>query len=393
MAAPSGTKWGSVAGGYGRIGLYITTSNTQTQTTANIEIWFWSKYSVSDSSNTLYWDDQQANPSTSRGSVNISTSNDSGSGWNTANQVRIATTSVTHSRGHNDVEWVFGAKLTGVEAVGGTMTVNTTWHCPGKVRYPIRYSANGGSGAPSNQIKYYGESITLSSTRPTRTGYTFEGWGTSESDTTPNYQPGATYTANAELRLWAVWERNSYTVTFNANGGSVSPTSRSVLYGNTVGTLPTPTRANYTFLGWYTSASGGTQITSSQKVTGNVTYYAHWRLNSYVVTFNANGGTVSPTSRTVNYGSQIGTLPTPTRQYHTFLGWYTSATGGSQVYSNTTVRSAMTIYAHWRRDAVAYVKNGSSWKRGSVYMKSGGSWKRGTAYVKNGGSWKRGVGG
>ena len=115
-------------------------------------------------------------------------------------------------------------------------------------------------------------------------------------------------------------------------------------------------------------------------------------LNSYVVTFNANGGTVSPTSRTVNYGSQIGTLPTPTRQYHTFLGWYTSATGGSQVYSNTKVRSAMTIYAHWRRDAVAYVKNGSSWKRGSVYMKSGGSWKRGAAYVKNGGSWKRGVG-
>ena len=72
-----------------------------------------------------------------------------------------------------------------------------------------------------------------------------------------------------------------YTVTFNANGGSCSTASKSVISGSTYGTLPTPTRAGYTFDGWYTSATGGTKITSSTKVTatGNHTLYAHWTCN------------------------------------------------------------------------------------------------------------------
>lgn len=75
--------------------------------------------------------------------------------------------------------------------------------------------------------------------------------------------------------------RPSYTVTFNANGGSCSTSSKTVTYGNAYGTLPTPTRSGYTFNGWYTAATGGTKVTSSTAVsaTSNHTLYAHWTCN------------------------------------------------------------------------------------------------------------------
>ncbi len=75
--------------------------------------------------------------------------------------------------------------------------------------------------------------------------------------------------------------RPAYTVTFNANGGSCSTATKSVKYSASYGTLPTPTRSGYTFNGWYTSASGGTKVTTSTMVTatGNHTLYAHWSCN------------------------------------------------------------------------------------------------------------------
>ena len=76
-----------------------------------------------------------------------------------------------------------------------------------------------------------------------------------------------------------VGDLDIFTVTFDANGGSVSPTTRSVVGGETVGDLPTPTRSGYTFAGWFTAESGGTQISAATTVTANVTYYAHWTAN------------------------------------------------------------------------------------------------------------------
>ena len=69
-----------------------------------------------------------------------------------------------------------------------------------------------------------------------------------------------------------------YTVTFNANGGTVSPTNKIVIYGETYGSLPAPGKAGYIFAGWYTASGVGTQITSTTKVqiTADQTLYAHW---------------------------------------------------------------------------------------------------------------------
>ena len=138
-------------------------------------------------------------------------------------------------------------------------------------------------------------------------------------------------------------------VSFDANGGSVSTTSQPAYYGQTYGTLPTPTRANYNFDGWFTATSGGTQVTSDTTVTAmaNHTLYAHWSPKQYQVTFNGNGGTAYSSSKTVTYNTTYGTLPNAQRDYYDFAGWYTY--DGTRIYDSTTFTgsSDVTLYAHW----------------------------------------------
>ena len=97
MAAPSGTTWGSIVGGYGRIGIYTSVSSSATTTTVSVQVWFWSKYTVSDSSNKYYFD-TASSATTSRGSVSIKTTVASGSGWSSTNQVKIGSSTFTYSR-------------------------------------------------------------------------------------------------------------------------------------------------------------------------------------------------------------------------------------------------------------------------------------------------------
>lgn len=148
--------------------------------------------------------------------------------------------------------------------------------------YTVKYNANGGSGAPSSQTKKYGITLKLSSSKPTRTGYSFQGWGTSSSDTSVNYAAGANYTSNANITLYAIWKANTYTVKYNANGGSGAPSSQTKTYGATLTLSSTkPTRTNYNFLGWGTSASSTTvSYSPGSTYTKNaaITLYAIWEL-------------------------------------------------------------------------------------------------------------------
>lgn len=161
--------------------------------------------------------------------------------------------------------------------------------------------------------------------------------------------------SDGEIKYITEEEFNAYLtsskVTFDANGGSVSDNSKTVYYGQTYGTMPVPTRSNYGFDGWYTEPSGGTKITENTAVTAlvNQTLYAHWVANKFTLTYNANGGSVSPGSKAMTFGESYGTLPTPTRSHYNFDGWYTSASGGTKVSASTTPTSAtdVTIYAHW----------------------------------------------
>ncbi|MBQ9742006.1 MAG: leucine-rich repeat protein, partial [Kiritimatiellae bacterium] len=192
---------------------------------------------------------------------------------------------------------------------------------------------------------------------PIRKGYTFAGWYTAASGGTL-VTPETIVTADGAHALYAHWTPNTYTVTFDANGGTVTTTSKIVTYDSTYGTLPTPTRTGYAFNGWYTTPNGGPDVIGAIKVTANTTFtktfsqtlYASWTANYYTVTFDPNGGNAIYTlSKSVRYGSTYGILPIPTRNGHIFNGWFTATTGGTQITENDTVHitSTQPLYAHW----------------------------------------------
>lgn len=163
-----------------------------------------------------------------------------------------------------------------------TKNVSFSVSVPAWTSYSIKYNANGGSGAPSSQTKWKDQTLTLSSTKPTRTGYSFLGWSTSSSATSATYSAGGSYTANAAATLYAVWKANTYTIKYNANGGSGAPANQTKTYGKAL-TLSTtkPTRTNYVFKGWGTSASATTvSYAAGASYTANapITLYAIWEL-------------------------------------------------------------------------------------------------------------------
>lgn len=230
--------------------------------------------------------------------------------------------------------------------------------------YTVTWNANGGTVSPASVSKTHGSTLGTLPT-PTRAAtaeysYTFAGWFTAASGGT---QISSTTTVTRNVTYYAHWTatKRSYTATFNSNGGSTpSPSSITKEYNTALGTLPTCSRTGYTFLGWYTASSGGTKISTTTVVTKDITYYAQWSINSYTLTFNPNGGTVTPTSKDLEYNSAYGTLPTPTRasdaQYtYTFAGWYTAATGGTQVTAATKMAAKdTTVYAHWTSNTRSY---------------------------------------
>ena len=238
--------------------------------------------------------------------------------------------------------------------------------------YQIVFDANGGNVSPTSKTVTYDSSYGTLPT-PTRAGYVFAGWYSAKTggekvisssivhvneawDSEHEYIE-TSYAVEGYFpeyllghSLFAHWTPKSYTVTLNPNGGTCSTGSKTVTYGQAYGTMPVPTRKGYTFAGWWTAKTGGKKVTASTicYASGNYTLYARWT-EGYTMTFNPNGGTVSPTTKVVKYGQQYGTLPTPTRAGYTFAGWWTAKTGGKQVTASTVcyASSGYTLYARW----------------------------------------------
>lgn len=224
-----------------------------------------------------------------------------------------------------------------------------------KTSYTVNYNANSGSGAPGSQTKWHGETLTLSSTKPTRTGYSFAGWATSSTGAVA-YSAGDPYTSNSGTTLYAKWTANSYTVTFNANGGTTPTASKSVTYASTYGTLPIPTRTGYTFGGWYTATSGGSAVAASTTVsiTSAQTLYARWTANTYTVVYNGNGstsGSMSSVTHTYDAAKNL-TANAFKKTGYTFQGWAKSASGAKEYDDGASVKNlaasgTMNLYAKW----------------------------------------------
>lgn len=143
--------------------------------------------------------------------VNGSSSSGTGSGYYSAGTTSgvIASKSLAISRTHTAQTITLSGSVKSTYAWSGkTSSTSATITVPAKSSYKVSFNANGGSGAPSAQTKWYGESLKLSTTKPTRTGHTFLGWATSSSASSATYAAGATYTSNSALSLYAVWKKN-----------------------------------------------------------------------------------------------------------------------------------------------------------------------------------------
>lgn len=190
------------------------------------------------------------------------------------------------NRTQSDRSIAYSARLRSDSSyTSGSRNSGTGYHTVGKLAsHTVSYNANGGSGAPGAQTKWYGSILTLSSTRPTRTGYTFQGWATSASGGVA-YQPGQAYGSDANITLYAVWKANTWTVKYNANGGSGAPADQTKTYGQTLKLSSTkPTRLDYNFKGWATSKAnadkGTVSYAAGDPYIGNaaLTLYAVWEL-------------------------------------------------------------------------------------------------------------------
>ncbi len=212
--------------------------------------------------------------------------------------------------------------------------------------YTVTYNGNGSdAGSTADSSHTYGVTGNLTSNGFIKTGHNFLGWSTSSGATAADYMDGQSVlnltTGNGDVvTFYAVWAIGSYLITFDANGGT-GGWSQSLTYNSTL-TPPTVTRTGYTFSSW-------SPLPPSTVPAASTTYTAQWEAGSYTVTFNANGGSVSPASKDVTYDSAYGTLPTPDFEGYSFNGWFTNTSGGTQISSGTTVAitAAQTLYAQW----------------------------------------------
>lgn len=278
--------------------------------------------------------------------------------------------------------------------------------------YTLKYNANGGSGAPPTQsatTDRQSHTFTIASSEPSRTGYRFLGWSTSSSAGSAAYSPGGSitlyYAETNSITLYAVWKKRTYTVSYNANGGSGAPGSQTKTY-NVDLTLSstTPTRSGYTFQGWALSSSGGAAYSPGDTYTDNasITLYAAWSEDNpepvtYSVIYNANGGTGAPASQTKADGDAL-TLRTgiPTREGYEFLGWGTSSAATTPTYQPGglyTANASITLYAVWSgaspATGVMYRSDGISVTPGEPYIVDD-SLLPGTAFIVVGGVLKEG---
>ena len=255
----------------------------------------------------------------------------------------------------------------------GNQSFYANWNCsssgggtgggetPTPTTYTVKYDANGGTGAPSNQTKKQGESLTISTAKPTKTGYTFTSWNTKKDGTGTKYDIGASYTVDADLTLYAQYKENTvtYTVKYDANGGENAPKEQTKTKGKELVLSTTvPTKEGYKFVNWNTKKDGtGTSYNAGSKYTteASVTLYAQYEkeLNEektkYTITFYTNDGTTEKSTKVVNKGDKVVKPEDPTREGYTFDGWYDKKENGKEYDFTKEVTSDISLYAYWSK--------------------------------------------
>ena len=270
-----------------------------------------------------------------------------------------------NSSGNREYKWGTSAPSTSCSSGSWykSSTITSAANCvaPTTTTYTATFYANGGTGAPSNQTKKQGESLTISTVKPTKTGYTFTSWNTKKDGTGTKYDIGALYTVDAELTLYAQYKENTvtYTIKYDANGGENAPKEQTKTKGKEL-VLSTivPTKEGYKFVNWNTKKDGtGTSYNAGAKYTteASVILYAQYEkeLNEeetkYTITFYTNDGTTEKSTKVVNKGDKVVKPEDPTREGYTFDGWYDKKENGKEYDFTKEVTSDISLYAYWSK--------------------------------------------
>ena len=297
--------------------------------------------------------------------------------------------------------------------------------------YTITFDANGGNITENTKEVVYNstKNNNVSSLNPTKTGYIFNGWYTERTEGIQVYKNNGSSNANSntfwnsnnqwvytdDITLYAQWTPITYTITYNGNGSTRGSTPQSSHTYDEAKKLTTNgfERTGFEFVGWSTQATGSKQYSNSESVVNlssqngsKITLYAVWKEEEYTITFNANGGTIQEDTKKVVYSStqnnDVSAL-NPTKTGYIFSGWYTSTSGGIQVYGSNgkcnvnangywtsskqwIYTDNITLYAQWTAITYQIIFNGNGntsgimtnmeCKYGAIYSLSANGFKK-----------------
>lgn len=228
------------------------------------------------------------------------------------------------------------------------ITQNTTFYAVIDYKVDVTFTVD--SGVYNSQIVVIGNKATIP-TAPAKVGHTFKGWAVSGT-----VVDVANYVVQTSTTFTAIFELNSYAVTFLSNGATY--TTQTISHGGNAATPTAPTRTGYTFGGWSLNGTTALNLAATQ-ITANTTFTAIWNINTYSVTFVSNGSTHA--TQTVSHNGTATTPNNPTRTGYTFSGWSLNGTtvislATSQITQETTFTAVWTINTY----TVTFTSQGST---------------------------------
>lgn len=211
----------------------------------------------------------------------------------------------------------------------------------------VNYDPNDGECDKTKSLVPFNGTISDLPT-PKREGHTFLGWF----DETGKQYTSSTKVTDNNLSLFAKWEINGLSISFDVKGGKCDKTNLNVTYGQNAGKLPEPTRDGYSFAGWYYSNNGRkTELTSNTVINSPISAYAEWKPFEYMILLDSRGGKCDEESLFAFCGEEVGKLPEPVRKGYYFGGWYTKTKGKGTRYTEESIMPSkdFTLYAKWTK--------------------------------------------
>ena len=220
-----------------------------------------------------------------------------------------------------------------------------------KNKYIISFNSNGGT-IVNSITKYYKEKL-IEPIPPVKEGYTFAGWY-EDGKLTKKYLFDTVLAK--DITLYAKWNKNEvkkpvspvnnkYTISFNSNGGT---TVNNIIgyYKDKLIEPAVPTRIGYTFVGWYEDTKLTKKYLFNTMPNKNITLYAKWAKNKYVISFNSNGGN-SIEQIILEYKKELKDLEIPTRKGYIFAGWFKDQELTKEFNLKTMPSEDIILYAKW----------------------------------------------